>query len=170
MKKEQAFEIAKAELQDFVITEVIEYEKVFAIFFVNKEYAISEEFGDLLVGNGPLLIEKSTAKIFHTGSVIPLSQLIDAFNKYGSPYISYTNIVRLSIDGNYIKNIHDMLLLKNTLSLALNKAKYYYDQLLQIRSVDIELENINKVDDFLNKFQHQSVRAEQVCQPIRSIK
>ena len=63
-----------------------------------------------------------------------------------------------------------MLLLKHTLSLALNKAKYYYDQLLQIRSVDIELENINKVDDFLNKFQHQSVRAEQVCQPIRSIK
>lgn len=165
MNKEQAINIAKTELQDEVITNVIEYEKVFAICFVNKEYAMSQKMQDLLIGNGPLLIEKTTGKIFKTGSALPLSMLIEAFNKYGCPYISYTNIVKLIIEENHIESKYDILLIKKIFSLPLFKAKQNYDQLLKDKSVNIELKNIDEVNEVLIKFQHKTIKIEQICIP-----
>jgi hypothetical protein len=88
MNEEQARKSVEPLIEGCTITEVQDYEDIFAIHFVNNEYYKSKNILDMAVGAGPTFVEKETGKITQTGSGQGVQQYVEAYRACGDFFAS----------------------------------------------------------------------------------
>lgn len=101
MTEQEAIKIANEQLEGSTITEVQDFGELFAIYFVNDEYYKSGDISDMMIGAGPMFIEKSTGKVFQTGSGQSAEMYAAAYKASGDLYARPSNSISISgIKGN----------------------------------------------------------------------
>ena len=122
MTEQEAREIASSRLEGSTITEVLDYGELFAIHFVNDEYYKSGDFRDMMVGAGPMFIEKGTRKVFETGSGQSTEMYVSAYNACGDLFARPSNhILVFGIVGSELKN--NIIQLKQLYGCSMAHAK-----------------------------------------------
>lgn len=61
--------------------------KCFVVFYQSKEYIETGSLGSELVGHGPVLVDKKTKKLYHTGSARLAESYVASYEKYGDPFM-----------------------------------------------------------------------------------
>lgn len=89
-KKVELFLQKLSEGEDYTL-EIIEnftIEKEFGwVFFYNSnKYLANNNFSDMIVGNGPILVCKKDEQLHETGTAYPIEYYIENFEKYGKCY------------------------------------------------------------------------------------
>lgn len=72
-----------------------EFTKCFAVFYQSDEYIKSKNFLKMIVGHGPVLVEKNTGKIFETGSVYVTEHYVTAFEITGDPFAELSSRIKI---------------------------------------------------------------------------
>jgi hypothetical protein len=62
-----------------VITKVREEELLWVYFFNSEDDAKSGDFFDSLVGNAPIIVDRSNGKLYSTGTAFPVDHYIQEF-------------------------------------------------------------------------------------------
>ncbi len=110
------------------ITKVEDFGELYCVNFVNDEYFKSVELEDLKIGYGPSFVEKSTGKIFSTGSGQGAEFYVKAYKESGNLYARPSNTIILNRLENCSKNI-GTLKIKSSLHVGLSQAKAIYEAL-----------------------------------------
>ncbi|WP_144394383.1 YrhB domain-containing protein [Pleionea sediminis] len=101
MNKEDANKIVEEELglheqSCSVMPEITEeYGKCFAVYYQGNEYIKTKDDLQMLVGHGPVLVEKDTGKVFETGSANSTEHYVHIFEQCGDPFASLSNRVKV---------------------------------------------------------------------------
>ena len=130
MNEEQAIKIAELRLKGSTITLVEDYEELYAISFVNDEYALSGDYKDLKIGAGPMFIEKSTGKVYETGSGRNVTDYIEAFRATGDLYANLSGKALITGIMQPENKSKLTIKLKNLLDLKLSEAKEIFEKVL----------------------------------------
>ena len=96
MIEQEARKIASVQLEGSTITEVQDFGELFAVHFVNDEFFKSGDVSDMMVGAGPMFIEKSTGKVFQTGSGQSAEMYVAAYKACGDLYARPGNQVSVT--------------------------------------------------------------------------
>ena len=96
MIEQEARKIASVQLEGSTITEVQDFGELFAVHFVNDEFYKSGDVSDMMIGAGPMFIEKSTGKVFQTGSGQSAEMYVAAYKACGDLYARPGNQVSVT--------------------------------------------------------------------------
>ena len=66
--------------------ETIDFENGWMFFYDRKRALETNDMNDMLFGNAPLIFEKSTGRVFVTGTAEDPETYIERFRKTGSPF------------------------------------------------------------------------------------
>tara|TARA_Y100001963_G_scaffold114724_1_gene159122 strand:+ start:483 stop:986 length:504 start_codon:yes stop_codon:yes gene_type:complete len=123
MIEQEAVKIANAQLEGSTITRVQDFGELFAVYFVNDEFYKSNDISDMMIGAGPMFIEKSTGKVFQTGSGQSAEMYAAAYKVCGDLYARPSNSISISgIEGN--DELKDYILkLKAIYACSMTQAK-----------------------------------------------
>ena len=100
MNKNDAEKIVERELNlDSLNCSIIsesteEFSKCFAVHYQSKRYIESKKFDDMLVGHGPVLVEKKTGKLYETGSAFSTEHYVEAFEETSDPFAEKSNNIK----------------------------------------------------------------------------
>jgi hypothetical protein len=64
----------------------IEREWGWVFFYTSKRWQETKDIRYALAGNAPIIINKSTGKLFETGTAYPVEHYIQAYERTGSPH------------------------------------------------------------------------------------
>jgi hypothetical protein len=70
--------ISKIQLQ---ITDRIDVDEGWVLFYNSKKYAISRDFRDMLAGNAPLFIDSNSGELYELGTAEPLECYLNKCKK-----------------------------------------------------------------------------------------
>ena len=120
MNIDEAENIVKPLIPGSTITKTEDYGDLFAVFFVNDEFFASKKVEDMMVGAGPMMVEKSTGAVFETGSGQSAAHYAAAYYECGSVYGLPSSSIRIfGADAEKTAIIN----LKSALSVGLKEAK-----------------------------------------------
>ena len=109
--------------------------------------------GDLVAGNGPLLIDLRNGRVTPTGSGHPVSYFIHNFLYTGDPYlepVTSVKIVGWRVGANSVSAI---MLLKNCTNLGLAKSKEIIESILNDGEFEIPICDTKNVDEICARFE-----------------
>ena len=141
MNEEQARKIAESRLEGSTITLIEDYEELYAISFVNDEYALSCDYKDLKIGAGPMFIEKSTGKVFETGSGRNVADYVEAYRATGNFYANLSAKALITGILQPENKSKSTISLKNLLNLKLSEAKEIFEKVLAGDEVIVDFES-----------------------------
>ena len=107
-----------------------EYNTCFTFYYQSKSYLKSKSIGDMLVGHGPILVDKRTGKVFETGSAYPEEQYVNAFEACGDPFASPTKNVAVQGWRPGAEKVAATKFIKKVSALSLGSAKEIIDNAL----------------------------------------
>ena len=164
MDHEELKELVTPYISGSTITEITEQDGFFIVYFVNNEYYETKDMQFMLVGAGPLLINKVTKQIFETGSGQIPAYCIESYNKTGTINSQPSNIVEIHSYNDANNKNKAILLLKNQCSLNTVVAKEIVEKALNAVSSTIELESIEQAEQALKALSKSGFRAELLWQ------
>lgn len=71
--------------------ETLEYEFGWVFFYNSEAYVRSGDFRDALVGNAPIIVDRSSGELLETGTAEPIEVYVEAFRRFGDPHGSDSN-------------------------------------------------------------------------------
>ncbi|WP_375562691.1 hypothetical protein ACE193_09195 [Bernardetia sp. OM2101] len=74
-----------------------ETDTCFVVFYQTKEFIKTRNFDNLAIGNGAVLVDKNTKKVYHTGSGKTVESYIESYEQYGDPFLE-KDTLRLNIE------------------------------------------------------------------------
>ncbi len=89
--------LSKLDNCSIMCDETIEYGFGWVFFYQTDSYIQSKDFRDMTVGHGPVIVDKTTGKLFETGSAHLTEQYVETFVACGDPFAEPTN--RLEVSG-----------------------------------------------------------------------
>lgn len=122
-----------------------EFAKCFAFYYQNDSYIKSGDILDMSVGQGPIIVCKSTGKCFETGSAFSTEKYVKAFEACGDPYGQPTPkicIVGWAVGANSVNAIK---CIKAASNLNLAQAKSHIDAVLSDGHAVVDIESLDKV-------------------------
>ncbi len=134
------------------ITEITEQNDFFIVYFVNNEYCETKDIQLMLVGAGPLLVNKKTKKIFEIGSGQTPTYYIQSYHKTGNINSQPTNIIKIKNYNNPSNKAKAIMLLKMQCSLSTSDAKDIVEKALNAVSTDVEIESNTQAEKVLKIF------------------
>lgn len=138
MNEAEARTIAEQHLDRCVITLIEDHGELYAILFVNEEYYRSKDITTITVGAGPMFIEKSTGRVFQTGSGRSVSDYLTSYRECGDLYGRRTNILEISGLDDWLDKQQAILSLKNVVGYSMTESKGAIEKLLESKMVRIE--------------------------------
>jgi len=168
MKKDEAENIVERELFldkkncSVMPKSTKEFSKCFCIYYQSNNYVETGQFSDMLVGHGPVLIEKSTGRVFETGSALSEEHYVEAFEVCGDPNSELSN--KIVITG-WLEGANKVLAtkcLKESLGIGLAAAKKYTDSVLAGSSETIECKNSTTALEIKNNLAKHGFIAKQL--------
>lgn len=64
----------------------IEKEYAFIFSYESSRYLETGDVNDMLAGNAPIFVERSTGNILPTGTAYPIDYFLDNYEKFGTTY------------------------------------------------------------------------------------
>ena len=136
MNVDQAREIFEREVMasksDCVLVEgaTREYPRCFVFIYQSKKFVETGDFGEMLVGHGPVLISREDGRVFETGSAFPTDHYVEAFEACGDPYGEPTDKVKIigwNVGANKVQAVK---LIRSKSEMGLSQAKAVIDNAL----------------------------------------
>ena len=162
MDIEQAKKIASEGLDGCTITEVEEYEDLYAVYFVNNEYLESRDFKDMAIGAGPRMIVKSTGELFVTGSAQSGASYAKAYEQSGSVYGKLIDSIIINKLPETIEKSKAILLVKNICEISLPEARLIINTVIQSGSTKINFEKNSQIKWTIKKLKENGFQVEQL--------
>jgi len=131
-----------------------EFEKCFAVFYQAKRYIENGDFASILVGHGPVLVDKESGNIFETGSAYPVERYVEAYEVSGDPYTELSHSILISGWNEGANAVDAMKYIRRKLNIGLAESKRYIDSVMGGKAVEINCkDNSTALDicDYLNK-------------------
>jgi len=72
----------RAEDQDPVITQITEYPVGWLFYWTTRKAFLATDFGDMILGNGPMLVDKRNGNVIHFGTGNPEEEVDVYVRKY----------------------------------------------------------------------------------------
>ena len=73
----------------------LEYPRCFVFFYQSKKFIETGDFGEMLVGQGPVLVSREDGRFFETGSAFSVCHYVKAFEACGDPFGKPTRTVKI---------------------------------------------------------------------------
>ncbi len=128
-----------------------EYEKCFVFYYQSKAFIKSNDFKDMLIGQGPVIVDKGSGKIFETGSAYSTEHYVKAFEACGDPYGEPTNTLTIFDWQQGANAVEAIKLLKHVSGSGLSKAKQLIDSVLAGENIVFQLIDIEQVQSTVEK-------------------
>ena len=128
-----------------------EYDKCFAVYYQSVQYIESKNISDMLVGHGPVLVEKKTGKVYETGSAFSTKYYVESLEEAGHPYAKLSNKLKIVGLKPEISNVDAIKFLRTFFMVGLSIAKEHVNTLSENREIVIEFENQSKANDAIVK-------------------
>ena len=116
-----------------------EYDTCFTFFYQSTSYLKSGNMNEMLVGHGPVIIDKQTGKVFETGSAYSEQRYVMAYEACGDPFASPKNSV---IVQGWLPNADKVTatkFVKKVSTLSLSEAKKIIDHALDDKSTTFDV-------------------------------
>ncbi len=159
MNVDEAENLVKPLIIGSTITRTEDFGDLFAVYFVNDEYYASRKMEDMMVGAGPMMVEKKTGQVFQTGSGQSAAEYATAYKECGSVYGRPSSYVSISSSENSKAAI---LNLKSVLSIGLSEAKNLVGSISRDEPVVINAGSSAKAKNIVNKLNQKGFIAKQV--------
>jgi hypothetical protein len=125
----------------------LEYEKCFVFFYQSLKYIETRDMMDSVVGHGPVFVDKSSGRVFETGSAYSLEQYLASFNLTGDPYGHIPSCEELGLGctveiSGYAENhsvLEAIMNLKRIMGKGASEIKPTIDSVLEGQVVQFEL-------------------------------
>jgi len=127
-----------------------EFASGFVFYFQSKKFLESSGFGDMYVGQGPIIVCKETGGVFETGAAYSAEHYVDAFESCGDPLGEPTDTIVIDgwIDG--ASAVKAIKCIRQATGLGLANVKSKVDQVLGGDDVVIKLSSIDVVDSTIS--------------------
>lgn len=109
----------------------IEYDFGWAFFYQAIAYIESRDFRDLLVGHGPVIVDKNTGKFFETGCAYPTDYYVNAYRACGDALAELTPFIEMSGFKEGAQKEAAIRYIKQTSKLDLRRSKAIVDKALK---------------------------------------
>ena len=123
-----------------------EFSSCFVFYYQSTKYIESGSFKDMYVGQGPVIVCKSTGNIFETGSAYPTDHYVNAFTACGDPFGEPTSKISITGWREGASAVNAIRCIKNASATGLSEAKSNIDQVLSDKSVVIDLSSKDKIE------------------------
>ncbi|WP_291726091.1 hypothetical protein [Bernardetia sp.] len=136
---------AESDVFAVIPNSILESEKCFAVFYQTKKYIETGSFEHFAIGQGAVLVDKITKKIYHTGSGRPAESYIKSYELYGDPFLEEDKS-RLNVeleDSSLGSRLMQIQLIKAVTKLGVSDAKKVFENLMRGGSVII----LNEITD-----------------------
>ncbi len=110
--------------------ETLEYPACFVFFYQSKKFLETGDWSEILVGHGPVFINRENGRVFETGSAQSVSHYITAFEACGDPLGKPTEKVKIFAWNPGANKVRAMQLVRQTSALGLSQAKAVIDNAL----------------------------------------
>ena len=131
-----------------------EFEKCFAVFYQAKKYIENGDFASMLVGHGPVLVDKESGDVFETGSAYPVERYVEAFEVSGDPYTELSHSILISGWNEGANAVDAMKYIRRKLNIGLAESKRYIDSVMDRKAAEIDCKDnstARDICDYLNK-------------------
>jgi len=162
MTKDEAENLVKPMVKGSTITKTEDFGDLYAVYFVNEEYYKSQNIEDMMVGAGPMMVEKSTGKIFKTGSAQSGADYAKSYNECGSVYGRPSEKILLSKFSNPDNSKSIIIKIKSMLNLKTDESKKIIDALNNNESIEIACKNAKEAETAVKNLQPLGVSAKQL--------
>jgi hypothetical protein len=152
MNIEEAQELVSPLIPGSTVTKTEDFGDLFAVHFVNDEFYASKKIEDMMVGAGPMMVEKATRAVFETGSGQSAAEYASAYKECGSVYGVPSSSI--CIFGAVEENTA-ILNLKSALSIGLKEAKDLVNSIRAGDEVSLDFDSPSsaaQVVEKLNKY------------------
>jgi len=146
------------------ITEITEQDGFYIIHFVNNEYYETKDVQYMLVGAGPLLVNKETKEIFETGSGQIPSYYIESYHKTGTIYANPSNKIEVIGINDSPNKSEAILLLKKLCKISTIESKNLVEKAYNKIPSIIELESTDKAKEVTSTLKIANFIVEQLWQ------
>lgn len=123
-----------------------EYENCFVFYYQSKKFVETGNDNYFLVGQGPVIVSKSTYDVFETCSAHSTEHYINVFNECGHPMAEITNKVQILGWNDGANKVQATKSIKAATGLGLKEAKYHIDSILMNESTIFEAKSIEDAE------------------------
>ena len=118
-----------------------EFEKCFAVYYQSNVFIESKNNGTQLVGQGAVLVDKSSGDVFESGSAYSTEHYVKAFEIAGDPFAEPSNRLEIIEWENGASSVKAIKAIRNTTQCGLKEAKDIVDSVLGGISQVVECES-----------------------------
>lgn len=73
-----------------------EYDFGWAFYYQLKKYIETKDYREMLVGHGPILVDRNSAQMFETGSAYSTEHYVKAYTATGDPFAEPTSHIQIA--------------------------------------------------------------------------
>lgn len=139
-----------------------EYNKCFVVYYQSNEYIKNHDFNEMLVGKGPVIVDKYSGKIFETGSAYSAEYYVNAFEACGDPYGEPTNSIIISGWKEGVNSVEAIKSIKKVTGIGLKEAKSIVESVLAGESIVIEIRDLEKATSTVKHLNNQGFVSKQL--------
>jgi hypothetical protein len=110
--------------------ETIERPWGWIFFYQSRHFVETGDFSSFLVGNAPLIVERSSGRLIPTGTAHPVEFYLRNYEATGDPHLQLGREIELSASTSNADRIAAAKLLSRTCSLSIGDAKRAVDSIL----------------------------------------
>ena len=140
----------------------LEYDFGWVFFYNSREYLETKDDEHMLVGNAPLIFEKTTGRIVETGTAEPVETYIDAFRVSGDPHARPGLSVRIHGWREGATVADGVRVLRQFTMLGLGDAKAEVEKVLTGGEAPVTASSIDGANDMVDLLRAQEFLAEQL--------
>ena len=127
-----------------------EFSSCFVFYFQSKKFIESGNFGEMYVGQGPIIVCKETGDLFETGSAHSTEHYVNAFELCGDPFGEPTDKISIHGWSEGASAVKAIKCIRKVTDLGLSDAKSKIDQVLNSNGAVIKLTSIDIVDSTIS--------------------
>lgn len=128
-----------------------EHRTCFTFIYQSSAYLKSKDMLDMVVGHGPILVDKNTGNIFETGSAYSTEHYVNAFESCGDPFASPTDQIRVQGWQIGARKIPATKFIKEVSGLPLNTSKKIIDDALDENPTTFSVSNTHTTIEVVTK-------------------
>jgi ribosomal protein L7/L12 len=139
-----------------------EYDKCFVFYYQSKKYIESNDILDMLVGQGPVLVDKITGDIFETGSAYSTEHYVAAFEACGDPYGEPGSTIVITGWQEDANKVSATKLVKQATGAGLAEAKQIIDSVMGGNKATITVLDIDRLPDIVEELSSLGFNSKQL--------
>ncbi|ODS23023.1 hypothetical protein AB835_11075 [Candidatus Endobugula sertula] len=129
----------------------LEYSSCFVFYYQSKKFIETENFDEMLVGQGPVFVSRDNGEVYETGSAYSTEHYLKAFELCGNPYGQPTNKVKIVGWNEGANKVQATKLIKAVSGLGLSHAKAIVDTVLSNKESLFEVNTTEDVESVVTK-------------------